>query len=137
MAKTTTAATKSPATKTAASPKTAARPAGQGTSNGQAGPRPISKSELVAKLCEKTALNRKQIAEVFDALNGVIGAQLGKKGPGVFVIHGLVKFKVVRKPAVKAKQGTNPFTKEAMTFKAKPARNVVKALPLKFLKDLV
>jgi DNA-binding protein HU-beta len=41
------------------------------------------------------------------------------------------------KPATKAKTGINPFTKEPMTYKAKPARNVVKALPLKSLKEMV
>jgi hypothetical protein len=38
---------------------------------------------------------------------------------------------------VPAHKGINPFTKEQMMFKAKPARNVVKVLPLKGLKDMV
>ena len=33
--------------------------------------------------------------------------------------------------------GTNPATGEPMMFKAKPKRTVVKALPLKALKDFV
>ena len=53
------------------------------------------------------------------------------------MVPGLLKLKVVRKPATKAKQGINPFTKEPMTIKAKPARNVVKAVPMKALKELV
>jgi nucleoid DNA-binding protein len=48
-----------------------------------------------------------------------------------------MKVKVVRKPAVPARKGINPFTKEEMTFKARPARNVVKILPLKSLKEMV
>ena len=48
-----------------------------------------------------------------------------------------MKIKVVRKPATKARKGVNPFTGEPMTFKAKPARNVVKVLALKALKDMV
>jgi nucleoid DNA-binding protein len=43
----------------------------------------------------------------------------------------------VRKPATAARKGINPFTKEEVMFKAKPARNVVKVLPLKALKDMV
>ena len=39
--------------------------------------------------------------------------------------------------ATKARKGINPFTGEEMMFKAKPARNVVKATPLKALKDMV
>jgi hypothetical protein len=53
------------------------------------------------------------------------------------VVPGLLKLKVVRKPATKARRMISPFTKEPMTVKAKPARNVVKAVPLKGLKDLV
>jgi hypothetical protein len=45
--------------------------------------------------------------------------------------------KVIRKPKTKAHKGINPFTKEETVFKAKPARNVVKILPLKGLKDMV
>jgi nucleoid DNA-binding protein len=48
-----------------------------------------------------------------------------------------MKVKVVRKPAVPARKGINPFTKEEQMFKAKPARNVVKITPLKALKDAV
>ena len=48
-----------------------------------------------------------------------------------------MKIKVVRKPATEARKGINPFTKEETTFQAKPARNVVKILPLKGLKDMV
>ncbi|HEX8201034.1 MAG TPA: HU family DNA-binding protein, partial [Isosphaeraceae bacterium] len=50
---------------------------------------------------------------------------------------GLVKLKVVPKPATKARPGRNPFTGESITIKARPARNVVRALPMKALKELV
>jgi hypothetical protein len=70
-------------------------------------------------------------------MTDLVGRELSKKGPGQFVVPGLLKLKVVRKPATKAKQGVNPFTKEPMTIKAKPARNVVKAVPMKGLKSLV
>jgi nucleoid DNA-binding protein len=99
--------------------------------------KPAKKSDVFASLGEKTGLSKKEIASVFSAMSELISKELGKKGPGVFVIPGLLKLKVVRKPATKAKQGVNPFTKEPMTIKAKPARNVVKAVPLKPLKDLV
>jgi nucleoid DNA-binding protein len=99
--------------------------------------KPATKADVFSTLSEKTGLNKKEIANVFSAINELIAKELGKKGPGLFVIPGLLKLKVVRKPATKAKQGVNPFTKEPMTIKAKPARNVVKAVPLKSLKDLV
>ena len=96
-----------------------------------------TKAEIFGALAEKTGLGKKEISGLFDALSDLISKELGKKGPGQFVIPGLLKLKVVRKPATKAKQGVNPFTKEPMTIKAKPARNVVKAVPMKALKELV
>jgi nucleoid DNA-binding protein len=97
----------------------------------------ITKSETFAKLSEATGLSRKQVASVFDELTKIIEHNLGKKGPGIFALPGLAKLKVVRKPAVPARKGINPFTKQEQMFKAKPARNVVKAVPLKALKDMV
>ena len=96
-----------------------------------------TKGEVYTKLASKTGLTKKQVADVFSAMTDLIGNELGKKGPGLFVSPGLLKLKVVRKPATKAKMGINPFTKAPMEYKAKPARNVVKALPLKTLKGMV
>jgi hypothetical protein len=50
---------------------------------------------------------------------------------------GLLKMKVVKKPATPERQGVNPFTKQPMVFKAKPASKKVRVLPLKNLKDFV
>jgi nucleoid DNA-binding protein len=99
--------------------------------------KPATKSQILATLSEKTELSKKDVQKVFDALEELIRKDLGKKGPGVFSIPGLVKLKVVRKPATKERKGINPFTKEEQIFKAKPARNVVKAAPLKAIKDMV
>ena len=99
--------------------------------------KPATKTEIFATIAEDTDLTRKQVAGVFDALNGVISRQLGKKGPGIVSVPGLLKLSVVRKPATKARKGINPFTKEEIMIKAKPARNVVKARPLKNLKEMV
>ena len=96
-----------------------------------------SKSEILAGIAEETQLSRKQVASVFDALADQLKNSLGKKGPGLFVVPGLMKVTLVKKPATKARKGINPFTKEEVMFKAKPARNVVKIRPLKNLKDMV
>jgi nucleoid DNA-binding protein len=114
--------------------KAAPKAAGEKAS---AGNKSVTKGEVYADLAAKTGLTKKDIANVFGGLSDLISKELGKKGPGLFTIPGLLKLKVVRKPATKAKQGINPFTKEPMLIKAKPARNVIKALPLKALKDLV
>jgi nucleoid DNA-binding protein len=100
--------------------------------------KPMSKSELYGKLAEKTGLTKKQVDEVFDAVNDLIKTSLTKKGgPEQFVLPGLLKLKVVKKPATKAKEGRNPFTGEPMTIKAKPARKAVKAYLMKSLKEII
>ena len=99
--------------------------------------KPMSKSAVLASLAETTKLTKKQVSEVFDAMEAMIKHQLGKKGPGTFSIPGLLRLKLVRKPATKARKGINPFTKEEVMFKAKPARTVIKIRPLKKLKDMV
>ncbi len=48
-----------------------------------------------------------------------------------------MKIEVKKKPATKARKGFNPFTKEEIMLKAKPARKVVKIQPLKKIKDMV
>jgi nucleoid DNA-binding protein len=126
---------KSPASKPATG-KSAAAPAAK-TGASAARPKAATKSEVFTAIAEKSGVARKDVARIFDALGTLIAAELGKKGPGLFVVPGLLKLKVVRKPATKAKPGINPFTKEPMTIKARPARNVVRAVPLKALKELV
>jgi len=130
------AAPKAAESKPAAAPAPAPAPVEKVDKNA-AKVKPATKADVFAHLSETTGLTKKQISTVFDGLSELIGRELGKKGPGVFQIPGLLKLKLTRKPATKAKQGTNPFTKEPMTIKAKPARNVIKAVPLKGLKDLV
>lgn len=99
--------------------------------------KPVSKSAMYQSLADATGLTRKQIASVFDELTNLIKRDVGKKGPGVFALPGLLKIKRVTKPATKARQGRNPATGEPMMIKAKPARTVVRAQPLKNLKEMV
>ena len=95
----------------------------------------LTKSEFVNAIAEKSGLNKKQVASVLDAMNNVVTDQL-KREVGV-TIPGLLKLNVNVKAATPERQGINPFTKEPTTFKAKPARKVVKARPMKALKDSV
>jgi nucleoid DNA-binding protein len=97
--------------------------------------RPRTKGELIRGIADATAVPRKQVANVFEALAAVIGQDVAKLG--TFTLPGLAKIVVVKKPATKARKGINPFTKEPMVFKAKPARKVVRVRPLRALKAFV
>jgi len=97
----------------------------------------LSKTQILEQIAESTELSRKQVAAVLDSLTDVIEAHVKKNAVGEFVLPGLLKISTVRKPATKARKGINPFTKEEVMFKAKPASTVVKVRPLKKLKDMV
>lgn len=96
---------------------------------------PFSKSEVLMYIAQRIDAKKTKVAEAMNALQELIAAHL--KGAGSFTLPGLLKLKVVRKPATKARKGINPFTGEPTTFKAKPARNVIKVRALKKLKETV
>ena len=98
--------------------------------------KPRTKSEILRELSDRTGLPRKEIVAVFDEMGNLIKKDLGNRGPGTFTIPGLVKCRVVKKPAVKARKGINPFTGEETVFAAKPARRVVKIRALKGVKEM-
>lgn len=99
--------------------------------------KPLKKAQLYSHLADCTGVTRKEISGIFEALGEVIESHLKKGRPGEFTVPGLMKCKVIHKPATKARKGINPFTGEPTTFKAKPARNVIKVRPLKALKEMV
>ena len=99
---------------------------------------PYTKTQLLAHIAEDTGLARKDVGKVFDSLSDVIEGHIKTRGAGEFKVPGLMKIKVHKKPATKARKNVpNPFRPgEFMDVAAKPARKVVKVLPLKALKDM-
>jgi nucleoid DNA-binding protein len=97
---------------------------------------PYTKSQLISAISETTELPKKDVGNVISELSNIIEGHLKRNAAGVFTFPGLLKMKVVRKPATKARKGINPFTGEETVFKAKPARNVVKIQPLKAVKEM-
>jgi nucleoid DNA-binding protein len=97
----------------------------------------MNKTQFVNAVAEKSGLTKKQAQAALDAINAIVPRELGKNGPGEVVLPGLLKLSVVNKPATPQHEGLNPFTKAPMTYKAKPARKVVKIRALKTLTDAV
>ena len=98
----------------------------------------MTKSAIYQELAEKSGTTRKQVGAVFDEMIKLIHADVGKKGPGIFTLPGLLKIKRVSKPATKTRTIPNPFKPgEMMITKPKPAKNVVKAYAVKALKEAV
>ena len=95
----------------------------------------LSKSALVAHISEYTDLAAKDVRSVLAALENTVHASVSKKGAGSFTMPGLFKISATEVPARPARKGINPFTKEEVTFKARPKSVKVKVRPLKKLKD--
>jgi DNA-binding protein HU-beta len=97
----------------------------------------LSKSEVIQAITEQHSgiLTRKDVKGVVESLASIGYKELKKSGS--FVVPGFAKFVVIKKPATKERKGINPFTKEPTIFKAKPARKVVRARPVKAVKDAV
>ncbi|HYQ40390.1 MAG TPA: HU family DNA-binding protein [Polyangiaceae bacterium] len=87
----------------------------------------MTKAQVIAELANASDLDKKSVGRVFEGLQELIRKQLSARGPGEFVVPGLVKLRVVKKPATKERQGINPFTKEPITIPAKPASKKVRA----------
>jgi nucleoid DNA-binding protein len=97
---------------------------------------PLSKSGITTSICDASGVAKKDVVAVLDTLNRIIEAHIKSRGPGKFVLPGLLKIVVVKKPARPARKGVNPFTGEDTMFKAKPAHKVVKVKALKKLKEM-
>ena len=95
----------------------------------------MSKTELVEAVAGQSGLEKKQVNAVLEALTDVVYREL--KEQHEVVVPGLLKLSTVTKPAVPEREGINPFTKEKTMFKAKPERKVIKARPVKALRDAV
>ena len=96
----------------------------------------FTKTGLIDKMAERAGIERKQAAACYKLLEDVMQASIMKGGLGVFTLPGLLKVKTRIKPAVKGgKKAINPFTKEEYITTAKPAKTIVKVLPMKKLKD--
>lgn len=98
---------------------------------------PLSKGNMIRTITDVTCVARKDVVSVLETLSQLIEKHIKTGGPGTFVMPGLYKIKVVKKPARSARKGVNPFTGEEIMIKARPAYKAVKIKPLKKLKEMV
>jgi nucleoid DNA-binding protein len=99
--------------------------------------KPLTKTQILNELSERSGVAKKDVSEVLEKLEGLIEEQLGKKGPGIFTVPGLMKIAIKTRKATPARPGINPQTGEKIMIPAKKARRVVKVTALKKLKEMV
>lgn len=95
----------------------------------------LTKAQMIVAIAESTGLDKKSVGSVVDALADLVKKQLGADGPGEITVPGIGKFKAKEIPATQDREGVNPFTKQPMTIKGKPASRKVRVTPAKALKD--
>ena len=97
----------------------------------------MTKAQIIAEISDATEVSKKDVKAVLASLSEQAQRHLKARGCGEFMVPELgVKLKRVKKPATKARKGTNPFTGEPMMFKAKKASTSVRAVSLKACKDM-
>jgi len=94
----------------------------------------LTKSQVFEALAEDSGMAESEVKQVWGSLERLIEASIGDEGYGQFTLPGLMKVTTVRRPAIKARRGINPFTKEETWFKAKPASTGVRIRALKKMK---
>ena len=93
----------------------------------------MTKSQIYDAVANESEFSRSDVKKFFAALEAVVTEQLGKKGPGVVTIPGMIKLTAVKKPATKGgEQRPNPFKPgEFIITKPKPASVKVRGTGLK------
>merc|ERR1719411_1146665 len=95
----------------------------------------LTASGAYASVAESIGIKAKDVKVAVEGLLAVASGQL--KSHGSFKIAGALNLKLKKKPAVPARKGVNPFTKEPCVFKAKPASKTVRCLPMKKFKAMI
>lgn len=96
----------------------------------------MTKAAVISELAQRTDLSKKQVASVFEALQGMISRELGRRGPWEFVIPDMMKLTLKKTPAKPNHPVRMPGTND-VEIRDVPAKKKLRVTPLKKLKDLV
>ena len=96
-------------------------------------PKSITKGQIYEAVAQESGSSKGEVKKFFTALESVVSKQLGKKGPGVITLPGMVKLTAIKKQATKGgERRPNPFKPgEFIITKPKPASVKVRARALK------
>lgn len=97
-----------------------------------------TQTQIIASISTDTGLSNKDVKAVLENLGELSHRHIMKLGSGEFKVPYMgIKINRKVKPATKKRMGRNPATGAEMEIAAKPQREVVKAMPLKVIKELV
>lgn len=97
-----------------------------------------SRAEIFQHIAMDTNIKRVDVEAVFDSLAKLIKSHLKKQGSGEIILPKLgLKIKKVRRKATKQRKMVSPLTGTEVVIPSKPARDDVKLVVLKSLKEAV
>lgn len=97
-----------------------------------------SRVEILQEIADNTGLKRVDVEGVFTELAKLVRAHLRKQGSGEIMVPKLgIKIKKIRRKATKKRKMVSPLTGNEVEIAAKPARDDVKLIALKTLKETV
>ncbi len=97
-----------------------------------------SRVEILQDIADNTGLKRVDVEGVFTELAKLVRAHLRKQGSGEIMVPKLgIKIKKIRRKATKKRKMVSPLTGNEVEIAAKPARDDVKLIALKTLKETV
>ncbi len=97
-----------------------------------------SRAEIFQHIAMETDIKRVDVEAVFDSLAKLVKAHLKKQGSGEIILPKLgLKIRKVRRKATKQRKMVSPLTGTEVVIPSKPARDDVKLVVLKSLKEAV
>jgi nucleoid DNA-binding protein len=94
--------------------------------------------EILQLIADKTNLKRVEVEAVFSQMADIVKAHMAQNGSGEVMIPKLgLKIRKVRRKATKKRKMVSPLTGNEVIIPAKPARDDVKLIALKTLKEAV
>ena len=97
-----------------------------------------SRAEIFQTIAANTGIKRIDVEAVFDEMAKLVKSHLAKKGSGEIIIPKLgLKIRKVRRKATKERTMVSPLTGTEVVIPSKPARDDVKLVVLKPLKEAV
>ncbi len=97
-----------------------------------------SRVEILQTISEETGLKRIDVEAVFTQMKKIVEGHLKKQGSGEVLIPKLgLKLRRIRRKATKKRTMVSPLTGQEVVIPSKPARDDVKLIALKTLKETV
>jgi len=92
--------------------------------------------EILQHISDKTGLKRVDVEAVFTEMTGIVQGHMKKNGSGEVMIPKLgLKIRKVRRKPTKKRTMVSPLTGQQVVIPPKPARDDIKLIALKSLKE--